>query len=213
MTATVKGRSYDSPARRRQAERTRRAVLRSARRHFHRQGYAAPVSDIARTAKVSVDTVYASVGRKPELLLAVIDTVLGSSPDTVPAEQRDYVVAVRAAITAEDKIRVYAAALGRLMPDVAPLQAALAQAARTEPDCAQVWEQLKGRRRANMSLFAQDLRATGSLRDDLSDDQVADLVWVTNSLEHFTLLAERGWNSEQYSAHLADLWTRLLLAP
>ena len=47
--------------------------------------------------KVSVDTLYASVGRKPQLLLAVHDMALGSSDEPVAAEQRDYVAAMRAA--------------------------------------------------------------------------------------------------------------------
>jgi AcrR family transcriptional regulator len=207
----VNRRPYDSPVRRQRAERTRRAVLRAARRHFDRDGYAARVSAIARSARVSVDTVYTTVGRKPELLLAVIDIVLGSSEDTIPAEQRDYVRALTAAPTAEEKLEIYATALGRLMPQVAPLQAALAQASVAEPECARVWRHLKDRRAANMHRLAQDLRTTGQLRDDLTDDDVADLVWVTNSLEHYTLLVERGWDADRYATHLADLWKRVLL--
>ena len=212
MDSQVNRRAYDSPVRRERAERTRRAVLKAARTHFDRDGYAARVTAIARSARVSVDTVYAAVGRKPELLLAVIDTVLGSSQDAIPAEERDYVRAMLAAPTAEEKLEIYAAALGRLMPQVAPLQAALAQASVAEPECARVWRQLKDRRAANMRRLAQDLRSTGQVRDDLSDDDVADLVWVTNSLEHYTLLLERGWDADRYAVHLADVWKRVLLA-
>ncbi len=213
MREPVKTRSYSSEVRRRQAERTRQAVLAAARRRFISRGYAATtVADVASAAKVSVDTVYASVGRKPALLLAVIDMLLSSSDHDIPSEQRDYVRAVRAAGTAEQKIAVYAEALGRIISRTAPLQSALAQAARTEPECARVWLQLKDRRAANMRLFAADLRATGQVREDLDDDAVADLVWVGNSLEYFTLLTERGWSPERYAEHLRDLWERLLLA-
>jgi AcrR family transcriptional regulator len=208
---SVKTRRYDSPARREQAERTRRAVVRAARRHFTRHGYAAQVSAIASSAKVSVDTVYTSVGRKPELMLAVIDSVLGNADDPVPALQRDYVQAFRAAPTAHQKLALYAEAMGRLMPQIAPLQAALAEASRSDPECARVWQHLKDRRADNMRMLAADLRTTGSLRGDLTDDEVADLVWVGNSLEYYTLLTERGWDSEHYAAHLLDLWARLLL--
>ncbi len=211
MENEVNRRPYDSPLRRHQAQRTRRSVLRAARRHFDRDGYAARVSAIATSARVSVDTVYTTVGRKPELLLAVIDTVLGSSEDAIPAEQRDYVRALTSAPTAEEKLEIYAAALGRLMPQVAPLLAALAQASVTEPECARVWQHLKERRAANMHHLAEGLRSTGQLRDDLTDDDVADVVWVTNSLEYFTLLVERRWDADRYATHLADLWKRVLL--
>ena len=42
---------------------------------------------------------------------------------------------------------------------------------------------LADRRAANMRLFAADLRSTGELRDDLADNEVADLVWSTNAAE------------------------------
>jgi AcrR family transcriptional regulator len=203
-------RAYDSAVRRERAEATRAAVVRSAQEQFTRNGWRAPVAEIARGAGVSVDTVYASVGRKPELLLAAVDAVLGDGA-TVPAQQRGYVQEVRAAATAEEKLDLYAAALARLMPRLAPLQLALAQAAEDDEGCARTWRHLKDRRAANMRLLAADLRGTRQLRDDLDDDEVADLVWVTNSVEHYLLLTERGWSAERYGRHLADLWRRLLL--
>jgi AcrR family transcriptional regulator len=207
----VKTRSYRSTRRREQAAATRQAVLLAARHLFERQGYAGTtVAAIARRAQVSVDTVYASVGRKPQLLLAVHDLELGSGKD-VPAEQRDYVVAVRAAEGARAKIDVYAAALGRLLPRTVPLAEALRVAAVTDPDCRAVLHGLSERRAANMRLFARDLRETGELRPDLSDDDVADLVWSTNSPEFYLLTTSRGRTPEEYAAVVADLWTRTLL--
>ena len=68
MTTPVRTRSYRSPRRQEQAAATRRSVLRAARDLFTRDGYAATtVTAIAAAAGVSLDTVYASVGRKPEL--------------------------------------------------------------------------------------------------------------------------------------------------
>jgi hypothetical protein len=157
--------------------------------------------------------VYASVGRKPQLLLAVIDMTLAGSADTPAAEQRDYVRAVRAAPTAEAKLAVYASALARLLPEVAPLQEALRRAGEADEECAAVWRGLVDRRAANMRLFAADLRATGQLRADLDDATVADIVWATNSAEFFALLSSRGWDSGRYESLLVDVWTRLLLGP
>ncbi|MBA2697181.1 MAG: TetR/AcrR family transcriptional regulator [Nocardioidaceae bacterium] len=213
MPQSVKVRAYLSPRRQEQAAATRREILKAARDLFTRQGYAeTTVAAVARRARVSVDTIYASVGRKPQLLLAVIDTVLGGGDDPLPAEQRDYVQEIRAAETAVAKIHVYAAALGRLLPATASLQEALRHAAQTDTDCAAVWRGLTERRAANMLLFASDLRKTNAIRDDLTDDYVADVVWSTNSVEYFLLLRQRGWTSEQYARWLEDLWCRTLLA-
>jgi len=209
----VKTRSYRSPQRREQAVATRLSVLSAARDLLQDKGYAATtVADIARLAGVSVDTVYASVGRKPELVLAVIDMVLGGTDEPVPADQRDYVQAVRAEPTALGKIEVYAAAVARLVPRTATLQEALRKAGETDADCAATWRRLVTRRAANMRLFAAELRSTGELRDDLTDDEVADLVWSTNAAEYWLLLDQRGWTPARYEALLVDLWRRTLLA-
>lgn len=212
MPTPRKTRAYDAPARRAAAEDTRARILQAARELFTAGGYAQTVvSAIADRARVSLDTVYAAVGPKPRLLLAVIDMALADAPTPVLAEERDYVRDIRAAPTAAEKIQTYAAALGRRMPIVAPLLLALRDAGLSDPDCRAAWEQVTERRAANMLLFAADLRATGGLREDLSDQQVADLVWATNSPEFFALLAARGHTADSYARTLADLWTRNLL--
>jgi hypothetical protein len=50
--------------------------------------------------------------------------------------------------------------------------------------------------------------------DDLTDDQIADIVWTMNSAEYWDLLVrERSWTPEAFETHLADAWIRLLLTP
>jgi AcrR family transcriptional regulator len=142
--------------------RTSTPRRRSAREQFTTKGYAATaVTDIAATAGVNVDTIYASVGRKPTLMLAVIDMTLASADHPLAAEQRDYVQAVLAAPTARRKLTVYAAGLGRVMPKVAPLFDALAQAALTDLECAELRDSISARRAANMHHMVSDLRSTG----------------------------------------------------
>jgi AcrR family transcriptional regulator len=209
----VKTRSYRSPQRRERAAATRLSVLAAARDLFQDKGYAATtVADVARCAGVSVDTVYASVGRKPELVLAVIDTMLAGADEPVPAEQRDYVLAIGSEPTARGKIEIYAAAVARLIPRTAPLQEALRKAGETDVVCAATWLRLVTRRAANMLLFAADLRSTGDLRGDLSEQEVADIVWSTNAAEYWLLLDQRGWTPARYEGLLVDVWSRTLLA-
>lgn len=213
MQEPVKTRRYTSEVREEQAARTRRQVLGAARDLFAAQGFpGTTVAEIARRAEVSLDTVYASVGRKPDLLLAVIDMALGGSDEPVPAEQRGYVKAIRSARTAEQKIQAYADGLREVMPATAPLLSALREGALSDAGCARASKDLEDRRAANMRLFAADLRATGRLRQDLTDDEVADIVWSTNSVEYYSLLRSRGWSAERYAGHLRDLWTRVLLS-
>lgn len=103
---------------------------------FVSEGYACTVAQVADRAGVAVDTVYASVGRKPDLVRAVIDMVLGSAEEPIPGEQRDYVRQMQAAATARAKIAIYAVALVRLLPTITPLQQALRQSGQSDPGCA-----------------------------------------------------------------------------
>src|SRR3954462_15307545 len=200
---------YHSPRRAEQALATRRAVLEAARELFVRKGYlAATVADIAREARVAVDTVYATVGRKPALLREVLETALSGTDQAVPAEQRDYVARVRAAGTAGAKIELYVAGLVELQPRLAPVYLALRDAAATDAESAALWAGIRGRREPNMRLFAADLRGTGDLLPDLSDDDVADLVWSMNGPEYWNLLVtDRGWPPDRFAALLVDVWT------
>jgi AcrR family transcriptional regulator len=212
MTEGVKKRRYNASRRRAAAEQTRAAVLRAARELFTTRGYAAtPVAEIARTAGVSVDTLYETVGRKPQLLLAVHDMELAGGDAPVAAEQRDYVQQVRAAPTAVGKITTYSEALARLLPKTVPLLDSLRVAGEKDPACREVYQAVRERRAANMRLFAADLRTTGELRDDLDDATVADLVWSMNAPEYFLLITSRGWTPRQYAAMVRDVWIRTLL--
>ena len=212
LVATEVKRTYRPVRRAQQAAATQAAILAAAREQFTTKGYAATsVADIAAAAGVNVDTIYASVGRKPTLMLAVIDMTLASADHPLAAEQRDYVQAVLAAPTARLKLTTYAAALGRLMPRVAPLFDALAQAARTDPECAELRDSIGARRAANMLQMTSSLRSTGELRPDLTDAEVADLLWTTNAPEYYALAVARGWSPAVYADRLADLWTRLFL--
>ncbi len=152
------------------------------------------------------------MGRKPQLVLAVVDDILGEGRGPIPALQRDYVAQMRTTVGLAAKLRVYADAMGRVQPQVAPLLRALAFAGEDDAACTDAFRLIDERRAANMRLMAADLRTTGELRADLDDDAVADLVWSTNSWEYFELLRRRGFTPQRYADHLADLWYRTLAA-
>ena len=213
-TAKRDARRYHSPRRAEQAAQTRRAVLAAAGALLVGQGYAATtVAEIAREARVAVDTVYATVGRKPALLREVLETAISGADVAVPADERDYVARVRAATSARDKITKYVTGLVDVQRRLAPVFLALRDAAGADVESAALWKEIAERRAQNMRRFAADLRATGELRADLTDDDVADIVWSMNGTEYWVLLVgERGWSRERFATYLIDAWSRLLLA-
>ena len=65
--------------------------------------------------------------------------VLADADEPLAVEQRGYVQRIRAGLSAPDKLRIYAEALVRVLPTIAPLQEALREAGRRDPECAAGW--------------------------------------------------------------------------
>jgi AcrR family transcriptional regulator len=214
MTEDVKTRRYDSGRRRAAAAETRARVLEAASALFRADGYATTtVAAIAGRAQVAPDTVYASVGTKPALFRLLVETALSGTDEPVDGRDRDYAVRMRAEPDASTKLAIYAEAVTALQARVAPLFLVLREAASAHGELTQLWEEITARRARNMRELAADLAVTGALRPDLSLDEVADVVWTTNSPEHYAMLVlDRGWSPERFAWWLHDSWCRLLLA-
>ena len=213
MAQKSKRRAYDSSSRKKAAEATRGAILESARRLFLERDYAGTTMPaIAEAAGVALDTVYATVGKKPALFRLLVETAISGRNEAVPAEHRDYVRAIRAEPDAATKLRNYAAALRQLLPRLAPLVRVLQAASYVDADLRILWQEIAQRRAANMRLLAQEIAATGRLRKDISVTMAADIIWSTNSPEFYLLLVEqRGWSPKDFERWLGDAWVRLLL--
>ena len=213
MPKRPKKRTYDSSGRKAAAEATRHAILEAARRVFLKHGYAgATMPAIAQEAGIALDTVYAVAGKKPALMRLLVETAISGQDQAVPAEQRDYVRAIRAEPDAAAKLKIYATALAAIQSRLAFIFTVLQAAATQEPDLQALWQEISRRRAANMRLLAEDLAATGQTRRDLSLSQIADIIWSMNAPEYFLLLVgQRGWTAEAFGRWLGDAWARLLL--
>jgi AcrR family transcriptional regulator len=213
VTLTNNRRAYDSTARRASAQATRQLIVDSARRLFLASGYAGTTMPaIAQAAGVALDTVYATVGKKPTLFRLLVEAAISGRDEAVPANEHDYVRAIREEPDAVRKLQLYAAALRGIQPRLAPMFRVLQAAALLDPNLKALWQEISHRRAANMRLLAKELAATGRLRAGLSVSAVADIIWSMNSPEFYLLLVDqRGWSDEEFERWLADAWQRLLL--
>lgn len=209
---TVK-RKYDGSGRRASSARTRQRIIDAARTLVDELGYRrATVARIAERAEVSVATVYELVGRKPAILRELIEQTISGTDRAVGAEDREYVRQITAEPDAEAKLAGYAAAVTRILHRMAPLFLAVREASATDAEARSVWNEIIERRAANMRLLAADLAATGRLRPGLSVDEIADVIWATNSAEFYVLLTvERGWSDSLFEEWLTEIWQRVLL--
>jgi AcrR family transcriptional regulator len=142
---------------------------------FLERGYVATTMPaIAERAGVALDTVYASVGRKPALFRELIETAISGRVEAISAERREYVKAMLAEPKAARKLEIYAAAVTEMQPRLAPLVALVREAAAAEEQLASLWKEIADRRAANMRLFAAELARSGRLRVGI--EEAADVI-------------------------------------
>lgn len=198
-------RRYESAVRRDSAAQTRNAILHAARALFVEQGYSTTtMTNIAERAGVAVDTIYSTIGPKPQLLGELVTEALnrenGAASSLEESKHKE-----DPATSATDLSRSYAEAVGRFHFDVGPLFSSLRA---SDP-----WSNwLRGRSRRIEGLPTEIARRhLQHAHVDLKE--VADEIWALSSIEVYELLVNaRGWSHERYVAWLGSAINRLLVA-
>ena len=206
--AAVKStRAYSSPLREAQARETRRRILDSARALFLEQGFpATTIAAVARRAQVSADTVYSVFGSKANLLKEVLDVVIGGDDEDVPLLERDRPQAVRAEPDQRCQLGMFAADITTQLERVRPLDDILRSAAAVDPAAAELRADLQLRqRRAAMRTVVAWVGAHGPLREGLTDEEAAAVVWTLTSPEVHAMLRDTwGWSRERFERWLRE---------
>jgi AcrR family transcriptional regulator len=203
-TQAATPRTYDSSRRREGAAATRADVLAAATRLFTERGWAkTSVRDIAKEARVSVETVYSAVGSKAELLRAATDVSVVGDDEPVPLADRPEFQAL-AGGSAADRARAIGDLLGAMFPRTAPLHRALEHGASADPALAEMYRlalemQRESARQVLVLLLGREPTAAE-----------ADSAHALFSNPVYQLLTEfRGWSNEDYRAWISDSALRL----
>src|SRR5579862_4177793 len=192
MSGPVKRRPYDNSGRRLAAAQRRQRILDAAGEQFASRGYAATtMADVAAAAGVALDTIYDTIGTKPQLFRLLIETAISGTDEPVDLLDRGYVAELRAEPDPAAKLRIYAAALTRIHARLAPLSLAARSTAGEDAELAEAWEAMHARRARNMPLLIEHLESTGALRADITTGEAADTVWAINSTEVYVLLRDQ----------------------
>jgi AcrR family transcriptional regulator len=205
-------RRYDSSRRREQAYRSRHLVLDAADSLFRDRGFGATtIALIARTANVSVETIYKAFGGKPGIVRALWQRSLaGAGP--VHAEVRSDEMQRRASDP-----RAVIRQAGMFMMEVAPLAAPILllirAAAATDSEMAALLREVDQGRLERMESNARRLAELGGLRDGLTIEEIRDVLWTYSSAELYELLVlRRCWSLERYAEFAANAMTAALVA-
>jgi len=206
-------RTYDSSLRKQQASHTRMRILDAAQRLFGERGYApSTVEAIAAAAGVAVDTVYAAFGSKRGLLQALLNVRVGGGEAELDLLARAGPQAVRREPDQRAQLAAFAADVSSIIERARPVDDIIRGAAAVDSDIAALRGENEAYRYRNMRQLVAWLAAKGPLRDGLSEDDAAAIVWAMTSPEvHGKLRVARGWSAGRYTAWLKESLTRILL--
>jgi AcrR family transcriptional regulator len=159
---------------------------------------------------VSVETIYKAFGGKPGLVRAIVERGLAGA-GAVPAPERSDQMQ-----QAEDDPRKIIAAWGTFTTEVAPLVSPILllvrDAAATDPDMANLQDEVNADRLERMTHNARNLYEAGYLRPGITLEMASDVLWTYSSPELYELLVlRRGWSPERYGRFVAEAMTAALL--
>ncbi|WP_203884314.1 TetR/AcrR family transcriptional regulator [Planotetraspora kaengkrachanensis] len=196
------------PNRRRiQAAQTRRDIILAASKLFTQHGYAhTSVADIAREAGVAVQTIYASVGTKPQLITAMLDEV-----DTI-AEIPELAARIQRSQDAHEVISLMVRLTRQLNERCRDIITGLRSGAHVDADLAVAYAAGAARHRDGAAICAQRLARLNALRPGLDTATAATTIAVLLSTDSYAQLhTEHGWPYERCEQWLRDTLNQLLL--
>jgi len=175
------------------AEATWQAVVTSARDLFGEAGYSrTTVQQIARRARVSPATVYAQCGGKRGLLKTLMDSW------TAGPLVREIIEACAAARSGAEKLAVLADGYVAIIKASGDIIRIVTDAAAAVPDAGEFLKTANARHHEALLEIVAQIRETGDLKKDLSDEDAARIIYYHFRFEQFTLAAENfGWGEDR----------------
>lgn len=202
-------RKYHSPIRQQQADETRAAIAKAARKLIFSQGYeAAKMDAIAREAGVAVQTVYSVFGSKQAILQELLDQ------DSFGPSYQDLVRQFHAATDPEMKLRFPARIARQIHEAQSSTFDLFCGAGVVAPDLALLEKEREGHRYEAQLKIITILNEAGRLRGNLTVTTARDILWALTCRELYRLLVrDRGWSPQDYENWLADAVAAALLDP
>ncbi len=212
MTA-VKKRSYDMSNRSKQAAETKRRILEGAARLFSRQGYAATsMNAVAAEAGVAVQTVYASMKTKRDILEAVIQRGVRGEEDEVSVAASSRWREMEAEADPRKQLAMFARIHREICEREAGLYAILEAAAAADAEIEPLLRDKERFRYQDQRRVARSLARRAELGAGISIRKASDMIWALASERvYLALVQERGWSVGDFEAWLTDQLAAALL--
>ena len=189
------------------APTTRQRIIRAARQMVKR-GSELPVDEVARRARVSVQTIYSNFGSKRGLILAAIDDM---QKEVGLYAELD---AVFASPHGEAALRRMLEATFRLWDRGWSLVAFTLRVRRIDPELGAQMTEVDTMRRTHLWVICRRLDAEGRLRTPGATELAADLAFALSTPTVYEELVHvRGWPPDHAAATIAGLIVDAIVDP
>lgn len=205
-------RRYDSSRRRAQAEERQRRVLEAATELFLEQGYGATsIDQIARTADVSTQSVYATFESKAGILEGAVNLARAGDPDGRGRDLPD-ATTIAEAPDLRERCRQTAAFLRHMYDGSAALIAIVERAAAVDPQIAELHDRFRTQRRGSVEQLSAGVPAKAFRRGLARKDALDAMTFLAAAHTYTELVDGMGWTPARYESWLADALYQLLFA-
>ena len=207
-------RKYDNRRRRADAEARQRRIVDAAVALFIERGFGATsIDQIAATADVSPQSIYATYGSKAGVLTAAIEVALVGDHDGIAVVDRAPGLADISGDLCTARFADYAKFIRALNERVAPLIRVMEQATSSEPALKELRSRLRDIQKADCRQWIDQLGAE-SLRPGLATEHAVDVMSMINTPYVYSLLTVDGdLTADEYEQWLAHALPHLLLKP
>lgn len=201
-------RSYRSSRRDQAAAETRGAILDAAERLFSANGYArTTVAQVAEAAAVATNTVYTSIGGKPQLVLALAER--GVSDPTIMRTLDD----VEAATDTAQVLRALAHGTAETSRRQFQVITVLYDNVHADPLIADAARRTDVLYRERLDRAAHRLAEFGALRPDVDIAAASDVLWFYFGRIAWRQLHDLGWSGQRIERWLVAQATAALCGP
>lgn len=202
-----KKRSYRSDTRDAQAAQTKSQILKAAKELFQTEGFdRVTIHKLAKTAEVSMPTIYALFKSKRGVLQSLIDEALPPEQFTelVDDSMQEQSPEKRLSITAKLARHIYDAE--RELMDL------LRGASVVAPEFKELEQEREQRRYERQGEYVKKMMKEKVLAKGLTLGKARDILWTLTSRDLYRMcVVERGWTSDAYEKWLAQLLIKSLV--
>lgn len=198
MVSDVTPRTYSSPRRQAEAERTRTAIVEAAGRLFSRDGYpATTMKGIAEEAGVSVQSVHLA-GSKAALLIAAFERAFAGDEGRHSLTERPEMAEIMSRSDPQDAMRGWLDYVTHANGRTAGLSRAMTVAAETDPLAAEAVADLDERRRRDLGIAARWLADRGMLQEKDVSHVADELNHLVGPESYAFFVTRSGWHESTY---------------